>query len=101
MVASIFQEKGWDVKNLGANLPLEHAVYTARKWKPDVVGISLSMSYSIPALRPYIEQLELLTPRPAIIVGSRLLQDYDLRPYASQSTIFISEQSQLKAWLKS
>jgi len=100
MVASTFEEAGWDVKNLGANLPLEHAVYMAQKWKPDVIGMSLSMSYSIPTLRPYIEQLEELTPQPAIIVGSRLLHDYNLRPYASPATIFISEQSQLKYWLK-
>ncbi|MED3964552.1 cobalamin B12-binding domain-containing protein [Niallia taxi] len=100
MCASTFQENGWEVKNLGPNLPLEHAVYMARKWKPDVIGMSLSMSFSIPTLRPYIEELERLAPKPAIIVGSRLIQEYDLQQYCSPSTIFISEQSELKSWLQ-
>ncbi|WP_373323212.1 cobalamin B12-binding domain-containing protein [Alkalihalobacterium chitinilyticum] len=41
MVSSFFKEKGWDTQFLGANLPLEYVVYSAKKWKPSVIGISI------------------------------------------------------------
>ena len=87
MCASTFEEYGWTVKNLGANLPLEHAIYMIRKWKPDCLGISLTMSYTIPMLRQYIDRISMLKDKPDILIGSRLLNEYSFKMFEDDHMI--------------
>lgn len=99
MSASTFEEYGWITKNLGANLPIEHALYMARKWKPDVVAISLTMSYTIPKLDKYINTLTNLKDKPNIIIGSRLINDYSFEMLKDNHIFFLNDQFSLKDWI--
>lgn len=62
MVSSFFKENGWDTQFLGANLPLKYAVYSEKKWKASVIGISVTMVHHIPLLPNYIMELEKARP---------------------------------------
>ncbi|MGD6857490.1 cobalamin B12-binding domain-containing protein [Bacillus infantis] len=101
MTASIFKENGWEVKNLGASLPLEYALNSAEKWKPDVIGISLSLTHHLPLLKKYIEELEQLSFHPKILVGSRLINRYDFTPFCSKETVLIKKLEDLEPWILS
>ncbi len=100
MVASLFKEHHWDVKFLGPNLPLEYAIYSARKWSPEVIGLSLSITHLIPRLSEYISNLEKLDHNPKILVGGRLTTQYDLRPYCSEQTIILKEMNEVHQFLQ-
>ncbi|GAE37351.1 cobalamin B12-binding domain-containing protein [Halalkalibacter akibai] len=72
MVHSLFKEEGWNCRYLGPNLPLEYALYTIQNFKPDVVGMSLSLSTQLPQLKIYLDAFDQLTEQPEILIGSRL-----------------------------
>lgn len=99
IISSLFREANWDVQFLGANLPLEYAVYNAQKWKPDVIGISLSLSIQLPKLKEYVTTLENLAHTPTIIVGSRLLKKYDFTPYCTAKTQLFYELTDVERFL--
>ncbi|KAA0547660.1 cobalamin-binding protein [Bacillus sp. BGMRC 2118] len=100
MVSLLFQENGWDVRFLGPNLPLEYATYSVKQWKPDLVGISLSLTYQLPHLSQYIENIESLPSKPTIMVGSRLVDSYHLQNYCSPRTVIFSDLEDISVWLK-
>lgn len=100
MVSGLFEEDGWKSRYMGADLPLEYTVTTAEKWMPDVIGLSVSIVYNLPNLRSYVESLESLNYGPTVIIGGRLTEKYDLRPYCSDKTIIIKNVSELKTWLE-
>lgn len=99
MAASLCEEKQWDVKLLGANLPLEYALSMAKKWKPDIIGLSASIPYRLPLLENYITELEDLEHHPKVIVGGRLASMYDLYKYASEKTMIFKNLFELDHWL--
>ena len=45
------------MRYLGPNLPLNHMLSFIRKWKPEVVGISIALPYRLPKLIEYIEAI--------------------------------------------
>lgn len=95
MVSSEFKEAGWTTKLLGANTPMDVAYQLARDWKPDVIGISISIPYHIPKLIQHTQELTELPHKPLIIVGGRLVEIYDLSHYCPASTIIIKDLSEL------
>ncbi|ACV57723.1 cobalamin B12-binding domain-containing protein [Alicyclobacillus acidocaldarius] len=99
MVAAAFEEAGYETRLYGRNLSLEYARLAALRWHPDIVGISVTMVYHLPKLRSYIHALESLAHRPQILVGGRLAQSYDLRPYVGPKTFIITDIMQLQAWM--
>ncbi len=99
MLASLLEEYRWEVKNLGANLPLPYAINSIEKWKPEVVGISISQVHLLPSLKQYINEIESLAYPPTVLVGGRLLQHYDLTGYGSTQTVFINKVEQFEQWL--
>ncbi|MBM7604324.1 methanogenic corrinoid protein MtbC1 [Metabacillus crassostreae] len=99
MAANIFKEHNWNVKYLGPNLPLQHAIYFANKSKPDVVCLSLTMSNQLKNLSHYITSLAELDHKPTIIVGSRLSVKYDLTNFIPKNAIVISNLEKLSSWI--
>ncbi|KAB7669364.1 cobalamin B12-binding domain-containing protein [Bacillus sp. B1-b2] len=99
MCASTFEEYGWITRNLGANLPLEHALYMARKWNPDVIAISFTMSYTIPKLEQYISTFSDINNKPDIIIGSRLLNEYSFEMLKDNHIYLLNDQYSLKNWI--
>ncbi|MFC7372776.1 B12-binding domain-containing protein [Fictibacillus iocasae] len=100
MVNRLFEEDGWDTKYFGSNLPLEYAVKTAAEWKPQVIGLSVSIAYHLPKLKAYVKELESLSCKPRVIVGGRMAEKYDLRPYCSENTVIIHNIQAIADWLR-
>ncbi|WP_078554158.1 cobalamin B12-binding domain-containing protein [Bacillus alkalicellulosilyticus] len=100
MAASVLQEAGWQVQYLGPNLPLEFALYSARKWKPEVIGLSVSLTLHLPKLKEYITALEQLPHKPTVIVGSRLLEKYDFTPYITKTTVTANRVTDLQQFIE-
>ncbi|MBL0386436.1 cobalamin B12-binding domain-containing protein [Tumebacillus sp. ITR2] len=99
MVASQFREAGWQVRFLGADLPLEYAVNAASRWKPDAIGITLSITRNLPSLELYVNTLEALDHSPTVLVGGRLVSLCDLTPYVSEQTVLVNDLLHLAQWL--
>ncbi|RXZ00890.1 cobalamin B12-binding domain-containing protein [Fictibacillus sp. S7] len=99
MVSGLFEEEGWHSRFMGADLPLEYTVDTAKKWMPDVIGLSVSIAYNLPNLQTYVKALEDLNYGPTVLVGGRLAEKYDLKPYCSDKTVIIKDVEELHSWL--
>jgi len=99
MINSIFEEKGWETKYFGASLPLEYALKSALQWKPEVIGLSVSIVYNLPVLKNYVRTLGALPHKPAILIGGRLANKYDLVPYSNNQGIIIKSLEQAEKWL--
>lgn len=99
MASFLFEENGWQTRMMGADLPLDHALKAAGKWKPDVICLSVTILYHLPLLESYVKTLETLPFHPQIMVGSRLLSTYDLSPYCTPRTIFITNYQMLAGWI--
>ena len=96
MVCSLFEEKGWNTKNFGSSLPLLHAVTYAKSWKPDVIGLSISITYYLPELKHYINKLSELPHKPTILVGGRIIEKYKID---SEDAIFLTHIDDVNNWL--
>lgn len=100
MVSSLLVEKGWNVKFYGPDLPLEYAIDTAREWEPDLVGLSVTISYHLPQLQKYTESFSALLKKPDMLIGGRLAGKYDLSPYCMEGSLIIQDIGQLNEWLE-
>lgn len=101
MISSYFQEYGWQTRFYGPNLPLEYALIAAANWKPQVIGISVSMVYALPALSAYVEAFEALPHRPTVLLGGRLASRFRLQPHCSPATVILPELEDVRAWMRS
>jgi MerR family transcriptional regulator, light-induced transcriptional regulator len=69
-VASDFLEMaGFDVRFLGANVPTSHLVRMVREQPPDLLALSVTMTYHLPALRAALDEVRAAAPRLPIAVG--------------------------------
>ncbi|WLR51137.1 cobalamin B12-binding domain-containing protein [Bacillus tianshenii] len=99
MTALLFEENGWDVRLMGPSLPLEYAETTAKEWKPDLIGLSVTIMYHAERLEQYVETLESIEHKPTIMVGGRLTAAYDFSLYCSQETKILTSLEEVSAWL--
>jgi MerR family transcriptional regulator, light-induced transcriptional regulator len=99
MASQLFNEYGWETKFHGPNLPLEYVVKAAQEWKANVICLSFSILYHAEHLSPYIQALEKLPNQPVVIVGGRLLDQYEFHRYGSDRTIFHKNMEDVKNWL--
>ena len=100
MAAQLFEEHGWKTKYFGSNLPLEYALQTASEWKPDVIGLSLTIVTHLPKLKSYTDSLSSLPSPPKILIGSRLGKKYDLTAYSSGNPVIVTDLTEMATWLK-
>lgn len=99
MASQLFSEYGWETKFHGSNLPLEYVKKAAEEWKPDAICLSFSILYHAEHLRPYIKELEKLPNHPVVIVGGRLLSQYEFGRYGSERTLFLKDLEDVNNWL--
>ncbi|MBM7702122.1 cobalamin B12-binding domain-containing protein [Metabacillus iocasae] len=99
MVSNIFKESNWDVRLLGASLPLEDALSFARKWQPDVIGMSVSIAYHLPSIINYTNELQQLSFKPTILVGGRLARIYNLKEYCTDNTLVFQNLKEVHNWI--
>jgi MerR family transcriptional regulator, light-induced transcriptional regulator len=99
MINSLFEGRDWETKYFGASLPLEYALKSALQWKPEVIGLSVSIVYNLPVLKNYVRTLSALPHKPVILIGGRLAYKYDLEPYTNNQGIIINSLEQAEKWL--
>ncbi|MGP9040327.1 cobalamin B12-binding domain-containing protein [Cytobacillus kochii] len=99
MVASIFEENGWRTKFLGANLPVQYALQAAKEWKPDVIGLSVSIATHLPTLTEYMEAFSYLPKKPRVLLGGRLTNLYDLASFTAIKPEIISNLYAVDKWI--
>jgi len=100
MAANVFKEHNWNVKYLGPNLPLEHAIHFANKMKPNVICFSVTVSHHLKQIPTYIKALENLDYKPQLMIGSRLIDKYQFSHFVSKDTIILSDLEELSHWIK-
>ncbi|CDO02488.1 methyltransferase cognate corrinoid proteins [Oceanobacillus picturae] len=99
MAAALATEKGWNVRQLGADLPLEYTIDSAKKWQPEVIGLSAALPYRLTTLSDYVIELEKLSWKPKIVIGGRLASMYDLRSYCGNKSTIFTNLYELNDWL--
>ena len=99
MVASLFKENGWEVQYLGPNLPLDAAVDSANRWKPDVIALSAALAYRLPILKKYARTFADLDFKPSVILGGRAVSMANWPASESEGIIIVKELGQLKEWI--
>ncbi len=71
MVADIFEMNGWDGYFLGANTPIAELISFIDETKPDLLGLSLSIYFNLPALKRAIEAIRAEYPDLLILTGGQ------------------------------
>lgn len=71
MVADLLEMNGWDSYFLGANTPTEQMLAFIDEIKPDILGLSLSIYFNLPALKREIEAVNASFPNLKIIIGGQ------------------------------
>ncbi|MDQ0273171.1 methanogenic corrinoid protein MtbC1 [Cytobacillus purgationiresistens] len=100
MVSSLFEEKGWNVHFLGANLPVQYALQAAKDWKPDVIGMSVSIATHLPKLREYTDAFACLPKKPAVLIGGRLAEIFDINAFSTEEPMIVSNLYDTNNWIK-
>ncbi|WP_203332349.1 cobalamin B12-binding domain-containing protein [Planococcus beigongshangi] len=100
MVSSLFKEHGWEVQYMGPNLPLEPAIESALRFRPDVIAMSAALAYRLPALKAYSEAFRALEFNPTILIGGRAVSTADISKMRSEGILVVKDLLQLKEWLQ-
>ncbi|HEU0032330.1 MAG TPA: cobalamin-dependent protein [Kofleriaceae bacterium] len=72
LVADALQLDGFDVRYLGANVPHDGLIALVHATQPDLVGLSVTMSFNVPALRAAVARLRIACSAPIFIGGHAL-----------------------------
>lgn len=71
MVADLFESKGWDSYYLGADIPVKELIDFARKLKPDVIALSVSIYFHMSMLENMMEKIHIELPSVPLLVGGQ------------------------------
>lgn len=74
IVADIFELHGWRSYFLGANTPLPDLLQQIDRQRPDVVGLSLSIYFNLPALLRAHTAVRKAFPDQTLIVGGQVFR---------------------------
>ncbi|WP_224240368.1 cobalamin B12-binding domain-containing protein [Hyalangium gracile] len=69
MASDFLEMAGFDVRFLGANVPTDHLERMVREQTPDLLALSVTMTYHLPALRAAVDRVRAVAPRLHIAVG--------------------------------
>jgi methanogenic corrinoid protein MtbC1 len=71
MIADVFELNRWHAYFLGANTPVEDLITMIDEVQPNVIALSVSIYFNIPALESTIRSIRLKHPELPIIVGGQ------------------------------
>jgi methanogenic corrinoid protein MtbC1 len=74
MASDFLEMAGFDVRFLGANVPPEHLARMVREVRPDLLALSVTMTYHLPQLREAVKHAREVTPHLPIAVGGLAFQ---------------------------
>ncbi len=69
LVADALDLDGFEVRYLGANVPTDHLLPILEREKPDLLALSVTMSFNLPALQAAVERVIATGRRLPIAVG--------------------------------
>nr|WP_263429779.1 cobalamin-dependent protein [Nannocystis pusilla] len=69
LVADVLELDGFEVRYLGANVPTDELVGEVQAEQPDLIGLSVTMSFNLPALRAAVVGVRGAGERPLFIGG--------------------------------
>jgi methanogenic corrinoid protein MtbC1 len=72
MVADFLEIEGFDVRYLGADVPHDDLIKLIEAERPDLIGLSVTMSFNVPALRIAVARVRAVTDRPVFVGGHAL-----------------------------
>jgi methanogenic corrinoid protein MtbC1 len=72
LASDLLEIAGFDVRFLGANVPHDHLVSMVREEKPQLVGLSVTMSFNLQSLRDAVSMLRAVTAAPIFAGGHAL-----------------------------
>lgn len=77
MVSDYFDSRGWQVRYLGANTPLEDLIDLLVDFRPSILALSVTMSFNLVAAKEIIEAVraEELCSGVRILVGGRVFNE--------------------------
>jgi MerR family transcriptional regulator, light-induced transcriptional regulator len=58
ILADFYEMAGFDVRFLGADVPIRDILDAVERYRADIVAVSATMSYNLPALRETVEALQ-------------------------------------------
>jgi MerR family transcriptional regulator, light-induced transcriptional regulator len=100
MVACVFREHGWNVRYLGPNLPLAHAMDAAAGWKPDAIGLSAALISRLPLAKTYIDAFHTLSPKPTVLIGGRAVTLADMSAVEAEGAVILKDLESLQHWIQ-
>jgi methanogenic corrinoid protein MtbC1 len=69
LVADIFELEGFDVRYLGADVPHDELIKLLDAERPDLIGLSVTMSFNVPSLRTAVARVRQVSALPIFIGG--------------------------------
>ncbi|MFP4556540.1 MAG: B12-binding domain-containing protein [Bacteroidales bacterium] len=101
MVADVLEKQGWNVHFLGANTPTNELFSFVSDIEPQILGISLSIYFHLPALKSLLKRTSSQFPDLQIIVGGQAFQHgghEELKQYPNVA--FISNLDEVEKYIK-
>lgn len=101
MVADFFEIHGWDACFLGANTPVPDMIKMIREKKPEVLGLSLSIYFSLNRLIYVLEEVRKHFPELLVLVGGQAFRHggqealEDFAPIA-----YVQSLKELETWMQ-
>ncbi|MBM7112228.1 cobalamin-dependent protein [Archangium primigenium] len=74
MASDFLEMAGFDVRFLGASVPVEHLVREVKSAPPDLLALSVTMTFHLPALREAVAAVRAVAPRLPLLVGGLALE---------------------------
>lgn len=74
LVADFLDLAGFEIRYLGANVPTEDLVKLLREERPDLLALSVTMSFNAPASRTVVERVRREFPSLPILMGGHALE---------------------------
>jgi len=74
IVADFLDLGGFEVRYLGANVPTDDLMRLLREEKPDLLALSVTMSFNVATLRRVVTRLRLEHPTLRVLVGGHALE---------------------------
>lgn len=71
MVSDIFDKNGWNTFYIGASVPVEDLIWFIKEKTPDVLVLSISLTYNTQYLEQAIQKIHALFPNQMILIGGQ------------------------------
>jgi methanogenic corrinoid protein MtbC1 len=75
MINDIFELNGWNTYFLGANTPTKELISFAKTMQPDMIALSLSLSFNLPVLEKIILRIKNEFPEQVILIGGQAFRN--------------------------